>query len=717
MVTIKSYQGGIVANPQSPVGVAAPQSAMGEELGRGLQKVGQALYDWQDEADTAQAKMADTKYADLIRNELYGDGTGFMYASGSDAMGRRGTVAERLKAAQDEMLAGLSPAARARAQTAIQSRYQGALQSVDQHTAGEGRTYLNDASQARITMFANDAIYKPDQASVELQRAEVEISDMAARNGWSPERTQLERVKMRTEVHGGIIARLENVDPMAALDYLGQHKDDMAGQEVARLERLLAPKVKEFKGRQAGAAAALSGVSPDYLSAIRSAESGGNDAAKNPLSSATGRYQFIESTWFQVMSDHPELGLTADGRLDPAQQELAIRAFTADNAKILESNGITATGGNLYAAHFLGVGGAKNVLTQPDDALVSDHVSKGVISANGFLEGMTVGDFRRWSSQKGGGSSLGFSNGVGGMDELLAIQDPEEQAAAIRQFNLIIAARDADIKAKKEAAGNAAFQIIEQGGMVDGLPSEARQYLGLDQMRELRGYEDTIRKGRKPITDDSLYVELSDMAARDPEAFMAADPILWRNQLDDADFQKFTDLRRNMITGTRTGTGSEASISAVRTSIKTVMEAAGIDGSKPAGAKTQLKLEADMLRWTEEFAKANDGRMPNAQEINKRAMAAVTPVTINPPGLNNEQAGYSFDINFAGQPVVQDGTVVRRNEITVETLTQSGVSIGGLTVPPGEIAAFAQEYVARYGVEPTPQEVIEGLAASGRYTQ
>ena len=67
MVTIKSYQGGIVANPQSPVGVAAPQSAMGEELGRGLQKVGQALYDWQDEADTAQAKMADTKYADPSR--------------------------------------------------------------------------------------------------------------------------------------------------------------------------------------------------------------------------------------------------------------------------------------------------------------------------------------------------------------------------------------------------------------------------------------------------------------------------------------------------------------------------------------------------------------------------------------------------------------------------------------------------------------------------
>lgn len=706
MVTIKSYQGGIVANPQSPVGVAAPQSAMGEELGRGLQKVGQALYDWQDEADTAQAKMADTKYADLIRNELYGDGTGFMYASGSDAMGRRGTVAERLKAAQDELLTGLSPAARARAQTAIQSRYQGALQSVDQHTAGEGRTYLNDASQARITMFANDAIYKPDQASVELQRAEVEISDMAARNGWSPEVTAVERQKIRTQVHSNIISRLEGVDPLAAVEYLRANKDDMAGAEVAKLENILIPRVQEYRGRQIGRAAS-GDISPELFRV------------------ANDTLGLDENAQREALQEYMKNG---GQNIDPATTAWCAAYVNAT----LAHAGVKGTG-SFMARSFLNWGQPVEQPQKGDIVVLSRGDPSGPSGHVGIFDGMNEdGTIRILGGNQGNRVSiatystenvLGYrraaaAEGVGGgLAELVNIENPVEREAAIQEYNLRVGVQSKMAEAAKEEAGNAAFQIIEQGGMVDGLPLQTRQYLGREQMSALRSYESSLASGRKPITDDSLYVELSNMAASDPEAFMAADPILWRNQLDDADFQKFTDLRRNMITGTRTGTGSEASISAVRTSIKTVMEAAGIDGSKPAGAKTQLKLEADMLRWTEEFAKANDGRMPNAQEINKRAMAAVTPVTINPPGLNNEQAGYSFDINFAGQPVVQDGTVVRRNEITVETLTQSGVSIGGLTVPPGEIAAFAQEYVARYGVEPTPQEVIEGLAASGRYTQ
>ena len=715
MVTIKSYQGGIVANPQSPVGVAAPQSAMGEELGRGLQKVGQALYDWQDEADTAQAKMADTKYADLIRNELYGDGTGFMYASGSDAMGRRGTVAERLKAAQDELLTGLSPAARARAQTAIQSRYQGALQSVDQHTAGEGRTYLNDASQARITMFAQEAIYKPDNAAIEMQRAEVELNDMAARNGWSPEVKEVERIKMRTEVHSGIITRLENVDPVAALAYLSEHKDEMAGQEVARLEGFLAPKVKEYRGRQIGAAA-VNGQ-PLYPYSIPVEYAMGPARPNKPQPAVVS---LIGRTVEDVLGQGAKVIITS-GQENEGNQHGSNRHGTGNAAdvKILRADGSVVKAGDPEIAEIarqaakngaLGIGFGGEYMG--GEHMHIDLVPPGPGQANTWASGGTAmrSEIVNLIGQRQAG-------GGQGLEALVNIEDPVERDAAIREYNLLTGVQQAQVDAAKAAAGQEAFQIIEQGGSVDGMPSQTRQYLGLEQMRALRGYEDTIRTGRKPITDDSLYVELSDMAARDPEAFMAADPILWRNQLDDADFQKFTDLRRNMITGTRTGTGSEASISAVRTSIKTVMEAAGIDGSKPAGAKTQLKLEADMLRWTEEFAKANDGRMPNAQEINKRAMAAVTPVTINPPGLNNEQTGYSFDINFAGQPVVQDGRVIRRNEITVETLTQSGVSIGGLAVPSGEVETFVQEYMTRYGVEPTPQEVIEGLAASGRYTQ
>jgi len=143
-------------------------------------------------------------------------------------------------------------------------------------------------------------------------------------------------------------------------------------------------------------------VTPGYLASIRSAESGGDDNARNPRSSATGRYQFTEGTWKDMMRKHPELGLTLDGRLNAEQQERAIVAFTRDNGNILQRNGISTSGGNLYAAHFLGAGDAVKVLGAPGSTQLTSLLSEQVINANPFLSGMDVDRFRAWSAEKGG---------------------------------------------------------------------------------------------------------------------------------------------------------------------------------------------------------------------------------------------------------------------------------------------------------------------------
>jgi hypothetical protein len=120
----------------------------------------------------------------------------------------------------------------------------------------------------------------------------------------------------------------------------------------------------------------------DYFSKTRSAESGGNDAARNPSSTATGRYQFLQGTWNDLARNNPDLGLTPDGRNDPAQQERAMRAFTGQNAQALTRAGIKPTDGNLYMAHFLGAGAAPNFIaaaqqdpTVPATQLVSPQVA------------------------------------------------------------------------------------------------------------------------------------------------------------------------------------------------------------------------------------------------------------------------------------------------------------------------------------------------------
>lgn len=124
----------------------------------------------------------------------------------------------------------------------------------------------------------------------------------------------------------------------------------------------------------------------DYFETLKKAESGGNPAAKPPInpdtgkpaSTATGLYQFNDATWAGVAKNNPDLGLTPEGRTDPAQQEKAVRALTAENAAALVNAKITPNGKNLYMAHLLGAPEAKTFLaglkanpTAPATSLVS----------------------------------------------------------------------------------------------------------------------------------------------------------------------------------------------------------------------------------------------------------------------------------------------------------------------------------------------------------
>ena len=132
-------------------------------------------------------------------------------------------------------------------------------------------------------------------------------------------------------------------------------------------------------------ASARSGVDFGFLLQTAQAESGLNPAARAKTSSATGLFQFVESTWLDVVRRHGDeagVGWAAKAaalggrRLDPAMRAavLALRdspevsarlaaSHTADNGKILGNVlGRTAAPVDLYLAHFLGAGGAVTFL-------------------------------------------------------------------------------------------------------------------------------------------------------------------------------------------------------------------------------------------------------------------------------------------------------------------------------------------------------------------
>jgi hypothetical protein len=137
------------------------------------------------------------------------------------------------------------------------------------------------------------------------------------------------------------------------------------------------------------------GVDFDYLVNQAKAESSFRADAKASTSSATGLYQFIESTWLETVKkhgndhglqkyiDHIETDFQGrnfvsndtikkellDLRKDPQIASVMAAEFASNNQQILEHKiGRDVNATDLYFAHFLGAGGASKFL----NALESD---------------------------------------------------------------------------------------------------------------------------------------------------------------------------------------------------------------------------------------------------------------------------------------------------------------------------------------------------------
>ena len=143
-------------------------------------------------------------------------------------------------------------------------------------------------------------------------------------------------------------------------------------------------------------------------------ESAGNANARNPLSTATGLGQFIESTWLRMMRDYrPDLfgTLSRDEllalRTDPTLSREMVQNLARENETFLRSRGHQVDAGRLYLAHFLGPGGASTVLASSDDQKILDVMGAAVVRANPFLSDYSVADLKSWAQRKMRGAGSG----------------------------------------------------------------------------------------------------------------------------------------------------------------------------------------------------------------------------------------------------------------------------------------------------------------------
>ena len=133
---------------------------------------------------------------------------------------------------------------------------------------------------------------------------------------------------------------------------------------------------------------------------------------KNPMSSAQGKHQFIDSTFVATArKTFPELANKSPAEIlalrgaklpDGTQIEDALeQRFRADNIASLTSAGIQPTPGNTYLAHFLGAGGARSVLGADPSTPVSQLLDPRAIAANkSILANKTAGEVAAWAEGK-----------------------------------------------------------------------------------------------------------------------------------------------------------------------------------------------------------------------------------------------------------------------------------------------------------------------------
>lgn len=121
-----------------------------------------------------------------------------------------------------------------------------------------------------------------------------------------------------------------------------------------------------------------SGVDFSYLMNQAKAESSFDPKAQSKTSSATGLYQFIDSTWLQMVDRYgDQYGIETEGksrseilnmRKDPEKASFMAAAFASENERFLNTNWGGEVGATeLYLAHFLGASGAASFLNARDE--------------------------------------------------------------------------------------------------------------------------------------------------------------------------------------------------------------------------------------------------------------------------------------------------------------------------------------------------------------
>jgi hypothetical protein len=150
-----------------------------------------------------------------------------------------------------------------------------------------------------------------------------------------------------------------------------------------------------------------------FLDRLMMAESGGRDDAKNPRSTALGPYQFLSSTFLDLIGRY--FAALMDGKTDADILKLrtdaktarnAALVYTRENAAFLQDKGLEASAANLRLAFLVGPTGAMRVLSAEPKTPVAQLLSAATLDANPFMNRMTAEQLLERAANEAAGVQL-----------------------------------------------------------------------------------------------------------------------------------------------------------------------------------------------------------------------------------------------------------------------------------------------------------------------
>lgn len=210
------------------------RGAFGQQFSNSLVNAGQQVFDIglkiKREDDEAAIKDAVTQTRSAINKVQYEGDDAYFGKKGENAYKDLIPGQERLEEIRKEHSKNLTPEQAKKYNEIMADYLVREKEGMSKYALGERRSWQNEQDEALVIQAQKDAMLRWNDTEPYEDQIRSGINNIAARNGWSPEKRKLKIEESLSTLHVSNIENLIQQDPDVAEDYFKKHGDNISPQ-------------------------------------------------------------------------------------------------------------------------------------------------------------------------------------------------------------------------------------------------------------------------------------------------------------------------------------------------------------------------------------------------------------------------------------------------------------------------------------------------------